>query len=187
MFTSSQIASRVLVQRVSGKLLMLLGVGLATAGLLLATQLTAHSSYPVVLASLMLFGAGNGLSFLTLTSAALAGVAPADAGAASGLINVTQQLGGTLGVAVLVTVFGSASKSEAAHLGTGPDPAAIAAQVFVHAADRAFMVATLFLVAAIVMVAIAVKAPKLRNATVPVEPAEPSDGLQDRELAVAEA
>ncbi len=46
-----------------------------------------------------------GVSFVSLTTAGLAGVAPSDAGAASGLINVMQQLGAALGLAVLVTVF----------------------------------------------------------------------------------
>ena len=46
-----------------------------------------------------------GISFVSLTTAGLAGVASSDAGAASGLINVMQQLGAALGLAVLVTVF----------------------------------------------------------------------------------
>ncbi|MDQ1722014.1 MAG: hypothetical protein QOI26_1748, partial [Pseudonocardiales bacterium] len=130
-FFTSQLASRVLVHRVNGKLLMLVGVSLSALGLLVASQLSAGSSYLTVLGCLLLFGMGNGLSFLTLTSAALAGVAPADAGAASGLVNVTQQLGGTLGVAALVTVFGSASKHAAAHQAAGSNPLAAADQIFV--------------------------------------------------------
>jgi len=118
-----------------------------------------------VLACLVLFGIGNGISFLTLTSAALAGVAPADAGAASGLVNVTQQLGGTLGVAALVTVFGSASKH--AHPAAGADPVRFADDVFVYAADWAFTAATLFLLGAIVLVAVAVRAPRLAAAPRP--------------------
>ncbi|MDQ1742539.1 MAG: hypothetical protein QOE23_878 [Pseudonocardiales bacterium] len=152
--TTSQFASRVLVQRVNGKLLMLTGVGLSALGLLVASRLSADSTYLTVLGCLLLFGMGNGLSFLTLTSAALAGVAPADAGAASGLVNVTQQLGGTVGVAALVTVFGSASKHAASN------PLAGADQVFVYAADRAFTAAAVFLIAAIALVAVAVRAPR---------------------------
>jgi EmrB/QacA subfamily drug resistance transporter len=158
--TTSQLASRVLVHRVNGKLLMLTGVGLSALGLLVASRLSADSSYLTVLGCLLLFGMGNGLSFLTLTSAALAGVAPADAGAASGLVNVTQQLGGTLGVAALVTVFGSASKHAAAHPVAGSNPLAAADQIFVYAADRAFTAATVFLIGAIVLVAVAVRAPR---------------------------
>ena len=54
---------------------------------------------------MVLIGAGMGISFVSLTSASLADVDPEDAGAASGLVNVSQQLGGALGLAVLVTVF----------------------------------------------------------------------------------
>jgi EmrB/QacA subfamily drug resistance transporter len=166
--TTSQFASRVLVHRVNGKLLMLLGVGLSALGLLVASRLSADSTYLTVLACLLLFGMGNGLSFLTLTSAALAGVAPGDAGAASGLVNVTQQLGGTLGVAALVTVFGTASKHAAAHQAAGLNPLAAADQVFVYAVDRAFTAASVFLLGAIVLVAVAVRAPR-PGAAVPVE------------------
>jgi len=157
-FLFSQLTSRVLVHRVNGKILMLTGLTLSGIGLAISTQLTAHSSYGQILASLILFGLGNGISFVSLTTAALTGVRPEDAGAASGLINVAQQLGGTLGVAVLVTVFGSASKhvTPLAH-GTALDQAN---HVFVHAADRAFMVGTLFIIAAIVLVAVTVRLPR---------------------------
>ena len=159
-FASSQLASRVLVNRFSGKALMLIGVSLSAIGLLLSTQLSAGSGYSQILTSLVLFGAGKGLSFVTLTSAALAGVAPQDAGAASGLVNVTQQLGGTLGVAVLVTVFGSASKYAADHPVPDASPLAQLNHVFVYGADHAFVASTLFLLAAIVLVAAVVRAPK---------------------------
>jgi hypothetical protein len=139
---------------------MLVGVSLSMIGMLLSSRLTADSSYPAVLSSLLLFGLGNGLSFVTLTSAALAGVAPQDAGAASGLVNVTQQLGGALGVAVLVTVFGSASKHAAAQPANGASPAAFADRVFVYAADRAFIAGALFLAGALVLVAATVRAPR---------------------------
>jgi predicted MFS family arabinose efflux permease len=159
-FLSSQLASRVLVNRVNQKALMLIGVGLSTLGLALASQLSVHSSYLAILASLLLFGAGNGLSFVTLTAASLAGVAGADAGAASGLVNVTQQLGGTVGVAVLVTVFGSAAKHAASHPAAGLSQLAQANHAFVYAADRAFAAATLFLVAAFVLVAVTIRTPR---------------------------
>ena len=81
------------------------------------TQLSEHSGYLALLAPLVIFGAGNGLAFVPLTTAALDGVDPRDAGAASGLVNVMQQLGGSLGLAVLVTVFGSTSRDVAAHPG----------------------------------------------------------------------
>ena len=53
---------------------------------------------------MVLIGAGQGLAFAPLTNAGIAGVAPADAGAASGLVNTAHQLGMALGLAVLSAV-----------------------------------------------------------------------------------
>ena len=50
------------------------------------------------------------MAFLSLTTASLRGVDPQDAGAASGLVNTAQQLGGTVGLAIMVAVFGAATR-----------------------------------------------------------------------------
>jgi EmrB/QacA subfamily drug resistance transporter len=161
-FVVSQLTGKVLVKRLNGKTIMLVGVGLATTGFLAASTLTVHSSYLNVISCLLLFAVGNGLAFVTLTGAALAGVPAEDAGAASGLVNVTQQLGGALGVSILVTVFGSYAK----HAGvlSGASPAQQAAHVFVYGADHAFLASAMFLAVAFVLVAAAVKAPRLQPA-----------------------
>jgi EmrB/QacA subfamily drug resistance transporter len=150
-FVISQLTSRSLSDRIPARVLMLGGIGLGTTGFLLATGLEQHSSYLHVFGCLILFAIGNGMAFVPLTSAALAGVPPKDAGAASGLVNVTQQLGGALGVAVLVTVFGTASK----HAGGTP------AHAFVTGVTHAFAGSAVFLAAAFVLVAALVR---------PVEP-----------------
>ena len=114
-FLSSQLTSRVLVRRLPQKAVMLLGISLSMVGLLLVTQLQASASYGAIVLTLLLVGSGSGVSFVSLTSASLADVAPGDAGAASGLINVSQQLGAAIGLAVLVTIFDSATN----HSGQG--------------------------------------------------------------------
>jgi MFS family permease len=53
---------------------------------------------------MVLFGVGAGLGFPALMTIAMAGVKPADAGLASGLVNTTAQVGGALGLAVLATL-----------------------------------------------------------------------------------
>ena len=146
-FVVSQLTTRTLAERIPGRVLMLGGVALAATGFLLASGLGEHSSYLHVIGCVILFAIGNGLSFVPLTSAALAGVPPRDAGAASGLVNVTQQLGGALGVAVLVTVAGSASK----------DAGGTAAHALVVGATHAFAGSAVFLVAAFVLVAALVR------------------------------
>jgi hypothetical protein len=60
---------------------------------------------------MMLIGAGQGLALGPLTAAGIAGVAPEDAGAAGGVTNVAHQLGGSLGLGILVAVFAAADSA----------------------------------------------------------------------------
>jgi hypothetical protein len=71
-----------------------------------------------------------------------------------------QQLGGTLGVAVLVTIFGSSSRHAARHLDPGTSALQQAHHVFVYGADRAFLASAIFLIAAIAMIALAIRSPR---------------------------
>jgi len=150
-FLSSQLASKVLLNRVRPKLLMITGIGLVITSLVLCGDVPATVGYPRILVALVLLGMGSGTSLVTLTSASLAGVDPADAGAASGLVNVVQQVGAALGLAVLVTVFSFVTGR--ARL----DPAA--AGPAVHGVDSVLRVAGLFAVAALVLVVAVVRLP----------------------------
>ena len=156
-FAASQLSARVLVERVGAHRLMIIGITLSTSGMLWLTQLGEHSGFASLVGPLLVFGTGNGLAFVPLTTAALDGVDPRDAGAASGLVNVMQQLGGSLGLAVLVTVFGSASKSATADLPAGLSPAEAARRVFVTAADKSFWAATVFLLGTLLLVTFAMR------------------------------
>jgi EmrB/QacA subfamily drug resistance transporter len=93
---------------------MLGGSTLVVIGLIWQTFISPDSSYAGgVLGPMLVFGFGMGLNFVTATVTAVSGVAQHEAGAASGLLNATQQVGGSLGLAILTTVFGSATKDEA--------------------------------------------------------------------------
>ena len=171
-FLSSQLTSRVLVNRLPAKVLMVIGTALSALGLLLATQLDPGASYLQVLASLVLIGTGMGVSFVSLTSAGLAGVAPSDAGAASGLINVMQQLGAALGLAVLVTVFDSLTSgahavglSQVASLGGAAGAAA--RDALVHGMDLTFAAGAGFALAALAIVVLFVRPPARAAVEVP--------------------
>src|ERR1700730_20299 len=76
----------------------------ATALLWLSRIHPTSTSLGAVLGPLLLLSVGLGLSFVPLTLGATSGVPPADMGVASALLNVSQEVGGTLGLAVLVTV-----------------------------------------------------------------------------------
>jgi len=92
------------------------GLTIALAGMLWLTQISPDADYLTRMAApMILLGIGMGSALTPLTTAGMAGVADADAGAASGLINVAHQLGGTLGVGALVTVFAAASTGAGSH------------------------------------------------------------------------
>jgi EmrB/QacA subfamily drug resistance transporter len=158
-FLGSQLTGRVLIRRFPQKTVMMAGATIVTLGLLLATRIQATTSYAQILVSMLLVGAGMGISFVSLTSASLAEVAPEDAGAASGLVNVSQQLGGALGLAVLVTAFDSATSH--AQLGlrhlSGHNPVTHANVLLVHGMADVFGLGALFSLAALAVVAVGVR------------------------------
>ncbi len=94
-----------LVTRVGVKPVLVTGMTLLTAGLVYFTQVSVGGSYVSdLLPGFLLIGIGIGFSFVPISIAALAGVQPAEAGLASGLINTSQQIGGALGIAALSTI-----------------------------------------------------------------------------------
>jgi EmrB/QacA subfamily drug resistance transporter len=110
-----------IVARVGTTWLLAGGLVTALAGMAWLSRLSAGASYfPHVAVPLAIIGVGVGAAFIPLTAAGLAGVAGNDAGAASGLVNAAQQLGGSVGVGVLVSVFASASRDSGVRHLAGP-------------------------------------------------------------------
>jgi len=94
-----------LVTRIGVKPVLATGMVALTAGLVLFTQVSVGGSYVTdLLPGFLLVGLGIGFAFVPISIAALAGVQPAEAGLASGLINTSQQIGGALGIAALSTI-----------------------------------------------------------------------------------
>ncbi|MGW6461849.1 MFS transporter [Streptomyces sp. NPDC055078] len=90
------------------------GAVLTGGGTAWLTALDPGSSYVGgVLGPMLLFGFGMGLVFVTATLTAVSGVAQHESGAASSLLNATQMVGGSLGLSILMTVFGTVSRDEA--------------------------------------------------------------------------
>jgi EmrB/QacA subfamily drug resistance transporter len=111
MFTAVRTVPR-WAPRASGATLLVGGLLVAVAGLAWLSRIGAGTAYfPGLALPMMLLGTGMGVAFAPLTAAGIAGVEPADAGAASGLVNVFHQLGGSLGIGILVTVFAAAQRA----------------------------------------------------------------------------
>jgi EmrB/QacA subfamily drug resistance transporter len=95
-----------LVERIGPRPLAVAGLGVAAAGMTLMGHAPVAADYWTdVLPGMLVLGLGAGLSFVSITTAALASVEDSAAGLASGLLSTTVQVGGALGVAVLVGVI----------------------------------------------------------------------------------
>ena len=136
------------------------GLVLVAVSMALLTQLPAHGHYfwdlfPAFLIS----GIGMGFTFVPMTIAGLTGVAPADAGVASGLINTTRQIGGAVGLAAVSTIAAAS-----VHHGVS---ASVAGADLTHGFRTAFEILTGL---TLVGVAIAVRytAPTRRPTAVPL-------------------
>jgi EmrB/QacA subfamily drug resistance transporter len=106
-----------LVTRIGVKPVMVVGMTTLTGGPVYFARVSAGGSYAAdLLPGFLLIGVGIGFSFVPISIAALAGVQPAEAGLASGLINTSQQIGGAIGIAVLSTI--ATSRTEEA-VGSG--------------------------------------------------------------------
>ncbi|HVX68462.1 MAG TPA: MFS transporter [Mycobacteriales bacterium] len=177
--TSSTIASKTL-PRFGPRALAMTGFASATLGMLWLTQLPAESAYWThVVPAMLLISLGMGQVFVPLSSTALLGVPNHDAGAASALVNTMQQIGGSLGIALLNTIATSATAAYAK--GHGVLPSAGTAQV--HGFATAFAVSVGILLFAILVVGSLIRRPP----TPPAPPANAAghDGIVELEPALA--
>jgi EmrB/QacA subfamily drug resistance transporter len=137
-------------ERIGDGALLTSGVSLALIGMTWLSQISADTPYfPGLAIPMLLLGIGMGAAFTPLTAAGLAGVAQRDAGAASGLVNVAHQLGGSLGLGILVTVFAAAGGSNA------PSTDAVAARHGLAQAISTALTGSAILMAAALVVIVA--------------------------------
>ena len=129
--------------RFGPKPVALAGTVLMGSGLGWLTQVSPHSGYAAdLLGPMVLMGLGIGLAFSPLTVVIMSTVEPKDAGAAGGAMQTMQQTGATLGLAVLVTLYGTAVRHSPTHSMVSGDHAAFAGSVVLMLA--ALLVATTF-------------------------------------------
>ncbi|MCW2594374.1 MAG: hypothetical protein QOF92_4153 [Pseudonocardiales bacterium] len=110
---TSQVVAKFL-GRVGPKPIMIAGTALLTGSLLWFSTVDSSSGYlDKLLPGMLMLAVGMGCLFVPLTSVAVSQVANTDAGLASALLNVGQQVGGALGLSVMTTVFGTAAANYA--------------------------------------------------------------------------
>lgn len=159
-----------LLPRVGPKPLMLVGLTLAVVGMFWLTQIEMQGSYLThVLPSELLISFGMAGVFIPSASTALVGVGSHDAGVASALLNTTQQVGGSLGTALLNTIFASTVTAFVADNLRDPAQAqAVQAEAFLTGYHHAFFWGAVLLALALVAAAVLINAKK---DDIPAEPA----------------
>lgn len=119
--TSLGVTAR-LIGRIGARSVLLAGLALAATSLAVLSRAPADGAYLAdVLPALVVLGIGGGLSMPALTTIAMSGAPPTDAGLASGLLNTTQQVGASIGFAVLATIAASRTADLAASGSTAAD------------------------------------------------------------------
>ncbi|MEE1764489.1 MFS transporter [Streptomyces sp. SP18BB07] len=147
---TSTLASTVLIPRLGPKPVVPLGMGMAAAAMAWLTALDLDSSYTTdILPPLVLAGLGFGLIMAPAMSLATDGVAAEDAGVASAAVNTMQQVGGSLGTALLNTLSTSAAADYLAD--RNPKDPAVVAQAGLEAYSTAYWWSALFFVAGVVV------------------------------------
>jgi EmrB/QacA subfamily drug resistance transporter len=114
-------SSTKLLPRIGPRPLIGGGMLLASAGLVSLTGIGVDSAYATdVLPGLLIMGAGMGLVFSSAMATATFGVEPQDAGVASAMVNTMQQVGGSIGTALLSTIAASATTAALVDQAQGP-------------------------------------------------------------------
>ncbi|SEM08867.1 DHA2 family efflux MFS transporter permease subunit [Rhodococcus maanshanensis] len=147
MVTSATTATAVLLPRVGPRVLITTGLIVAAVGLAVLAQIDVDSAYAtIILPGLVLLGLGMGMVFAPGMQGAITGVDPDDAGVASATVNTMQQVGGSIGTALLSTVAATAATGFMDGRVPSPQNAALAA---VHSYTTTFWwAAAIFVVGA---------------------------------------
>jgi EmrB/QacA subfamily drug resistance transporter len=152
---AAQVSNRILLPRIGPRLMVPLGLLVSAASLLGLHQVGLHTAYAThVLPYLIALGVGSGLSVAPAFSTGTLGLTPRDAGVGSATLNTSQQVGGSVGTALLNTLAASAAASFLAasnHTATATRAAAL------HGDTTAFLWSSLTFAAGAVCAALVFK------------------------------
>ena len=141
-----------LLPKLGPQVIMTYGALVATGAMVWLTQLKLDSSYAtMILPAFMVMAHGMGCVFVAMANTALTGVADHDAGVASALVNTTQQIGGSLGVALLNTFFTTATASYIAGHTASLGKEVATSLGYIHGYNVAFTVSAFLLAACAVV------------------------------------
>ncbi len=167
LFGVSRAAPR-LMPRLGAKPMMIAGMLPAIASMAWLSRVTPDTGYwSGIFGPMLLLGLGLGLVFVPLTTASLAGVPAADSGAASGLVNMLQLVGGALGLGVLVAVYGTASRHAASHPLAGLTSFAQSQHVITQGIAAAFGFAAILNVCSLLVIITLIRTKRLAPAPAP--------------------
>jgi MFS family permease len=153
-FAMSRITPR-LISVLGARTMVMIGAGSLAVGFVWLSQISTSSSYlGAVFGPVLIGGLATGFIFMPITATVLAGVEPEHAGSASGLLQTTQQLGGAVGVAAIVSVYA-----------TGAVPGQ-----FVPGAETAFLTSAAFALAAFLVAMVGLRPHRARVEPAGVEP-----------------
>jgi EmrB/QacA subfamily drug resistance transporter len=161
----STLASR-LVGRIGAKPILIAGMASLTLGLFWFANISPTGTYlGDMLFPSLLTALGIGLAFVPATISAVAGVAPQEAGLASGLVNTARLFGGALGLAVLAAIATSRTNSDVAH-------GAAAHAALVSGFQLAFVVSAAFALVGALVAAFGLPRLRARSQAAPVATVE---------------
>jgi EmrB/QacA subfamily drug resistance transporter len=176
LFAVSRVTPRIM-PAVGAKRLMIIGMLPVIVAMVWLSRVSPSTDYwSGVFVPMLLFGAGMGTVFVPLTTASLAGVRPEDSGAASSMVNVLQQVGGSLGLAVLVAAFGTAKTNAALHPVAGLSPVAQAHHVLAHGMAAAFGLGAILDIATLLVIVVLIRG---KERPQPVPEARPVEEIDE--------
>jgi EmrB/QacA subfamily drug resistance transporter len=168
---AAQVTALRLLRTVGARILVPVGMLLGAGGLALLARIGVHTSYAThVLPGLIVMGLGMGMVFASAMQVAVSGVQAHDAGVTSAMVNTVQQVGGSVGIALLGTIAGNAAAGYLTGKGA-PTPALLEAAA-VHSYTTTFWWAAAILTGGAVLVGAVLKpgvaAPAAHAAAEPV-------------------